>query len=855
MAGAETGKHAFSKPGLPPMAPKHHAFRVVAADAKRNAFATRTIESNATFNASEKTLEAVALNQTGSSDCDVIAGGPFAEAAVAETLEPTVIQLRNGDNDIDSVDISSCADIREMEVCKQSYHKGIFGAAHQSATAASMLSASERLRSGCSAIRKRVLAILKGCPDALACHESNDAVVENDQIDMNKTGKKLSDKVKNWFKNVLKTSKSTVPGKKSLFGFWTKLFSKNVTSKSKDTYLHVCPVELHHPLQETESIKTSALDSIVNQDPSLKILESDKHEPQVEEVFERESNVITNRVDLSVPEHKQNDDSVVVSGDQTGTTIPQSECTQQKAESVSCFRILNTTAIEMPKELLVEIKRNYINRECRFNQSLILHITDTTKILALKHEPTQVQSYGVVSFLKNEDVALKIEDVKETIELVDNLFILRNTVPEIPNEMLLASQPFESNVPFSLLTGPTIHQITTDNVKLTVAAESNATFTATKIHPVSPENTHSLYFNNIITSAEQSNLPPTVAEMAFFPQHETSVESKTTKVVAKMFSPFSLIPLTEVDWDLQDQIRDGNIEKIANGSHHFQSEFPDKYTLGALLGQGNYGFVFKAVEIETRKEVAVKFITSAILEESDCCVNSNGILLPREVVIVESLTKHTNVIEFLDHFMEPDYTLMITNLHGANTSTPNTQTFLQGGTCLDLGQYIETYWEKGIRVEAVAAKIFTQLVSGVQFCHAKGVVHRDLKEANVVIDCQLNIQIIDLYLQFNVSGSASFTPTSYAGFFKFFIGTRYYASPEISGERIKPYRGPEADVWALGVILVFLLFGESEEDISDAIFEGTYDWSTSDRKFSKGKFLLISRPYSIINEYLMSLTD
>ena len=98
--------------------------------------------------------------------------------------------------------------------------------------------------------------------------------------------------------------------------------------------------------------------------------------------------------------------------------------------------------------------------------------------------------------------------------------------------------------------------------------------------------------------------------------------------------------------------------------------------------------------------------------------------------------------------------------------------------------------------EDEAAKIFKQIVLAVEYCHSKGIAHRDLKLENILITENGEVKLIDF----------GFSVWVKEGKIKIFSGTRTYMSPEII---TKPeYEGPPTDVWALGVILYYLLCGK-----------------------------------------------
>ncbi|KAJ3278786.1 hypothetical protein HK104_002029, partial [Borealophlyctis nickersoniae] len=140
--------------------------------------------------------------------------------------------------------------------------------------------------------------------------------------------------------------------------------------------------------------------------------------------------------------------------------------------------------------------------------------------------------------------------------------------------------------------------------------------------------------------------------------------------------------------------------------------------------------------------------------------------------------------------------------------TPEQEKSIRRRTSCDLFECID------VRIpEHIGKKIFAQVVMAVHYLHSHGIVHRDLKDENIVIDANYWVKLVDF-------GSASTIPKRTSEYFQKFNGTAHFASPEIASGN--PYRGPEAEVWSLGVLLFTIIFGENPFQNREEILKGEY---------------------------------
>ena len=207
--------------------------------------------------------------------------------------------------------------------------------------------------------------------------------------------------------------------------------------------------------------------------------------------------------------------------------------------------------------------------------------------------------------------------------------------------------------------------------------------------------------------------------------------------------------------------------------------YAEKYVTLDQIGKGAFGFVYTAYKTSDKLVVVTKFIRkSKVCHDMWVEGGQHGERIPIEVSLLFSL-KHPGIVNVIDVFQNQSFVQMVMEKHGD----------------MDLFEFIDRNPKMD---EALASLIFRQVVSAVEFLHSREILHRDIKDENIIIDHNFQCRLIDF-------GSATFFKPGQM--FSTFYGTVEYCSPEVlSGH---PYRGPELEVWSLGVLLYILMFGEN----------------------------------------------
>lgn len=214
-------------------------------------------------------------------------------------------------------------------------------------------------------------------------------------------------------------------------------------------------------------------------------------------------------------------------------------------------------------------------------------------------------------------------------------------------------------------------------------------------------------------------------------------------------------------------------------SHACDGQFEEEYQTVKAVGKGAFGFVWKAIRRSDGQEVVVKFINKARIV-SDSWVDDPMLGRVSQEIAILTRVQHHNIVKVLEIFENGRYFQLVMEKHGDG---------------LDLFEFIDRQPRLD---EPLASYIFRQLVAAVFYLRTKNILHRDIKDENIIIDKCFHIRLIDF------GSAAMMVPGK---LFYNFYGTLEYCSPEVL--KGNPYEGPELEMWSIGVLLYTLLFSEN----------------------------------------------
>lgn len=316
---------------------------------------------------------------------------------------------------------------------------------------------------------------------------------------------------------------------------------------------------------------------------------------------------------------------------------------------------------------------------------------------------------------------------------------------------------------------------------------------------------------------------PVIFESSSLPKIDTALDNSSEKPK----TPTSPKPVQQFIRTPRDQVVRSRSTSVASPASPYSAHITElgarrrKKTLADFeilqkMGEGAHGRVLLA---EYKEEPRLKVVLKCIIKERilvDAWTRDRKLgTIPSEIKIMAVLNQwnHENIMQLLDFFEDDEFYHIEMEPHG----NPGTDLF-------DLIELQPRMPEDQVR------GLFRQVVSAVRHLHSHDIVHRDIKDENIIVDGLGLVKLIDF-------GSAAFIKS---GPFDVFVGTIDYAAPEVlAGNQ---YLGKPQDVWALGILLYTIVYKEnpfySVDEIMDQKTELRIPFTTSEECLDLVKSIL-----------------
>lgn len=208
------------------------------------------------------------------------------------------------------------------------------------------------------------------------------------------------------------------------------------------------------------------------------------------------------------------------------------------------------------------------------------------------------------------------------------------------------------------------------------------------------------------------------------------------------------------------------------------------YALQEVIGKGAFGTVYKGIWREVGRHVAVKRVARNRLSTDE------DRALQTEIQLFKNL-KDTHIVNYIEAVDDPKSEYLDIVME-----------FVEGGSLHNIVEAIRRSRDRGSRVfdEEVVADYVCQVVLGLRYLHKQGVVHRDIKGANILVTKESHVKLAD----FGVASTKPGADTSMSANTADVAGSPYWMAPEII---MLDGASTASDIWSLGCTVIELLTG------------------------------------------------
>lgn len=195
----------------------------------------------------------------------------------------------------------------------------------------------------------------------------------------------------------------------------------------------------------------------------------------------------------------------------------------------------------------------------------------------------------------------------------------------------------------------------------------------------------------------------------------------------------------------------------------------DLYEDLVKIGQGASGGVYIAHDVnDSSKTVAIKQMNLEQQPKKELIIN--------EILVMKG-SKHENIVNYIDSYLLKGDLWVVME-------------YMEGGSLTEIVTH-------SVMTEAQIGAVCRETLKGLQFLHSKGVIHRDIKSDNILLNVEGRIKMTDFGFCAQINELNLKRTTM--------VGTPYWMAPEVVSR--KEY-GPQVDIWSLGIMIIEMIEGE-----------------------------------------------
>ncbi|OQD74360.1 hypothetical protein PENDEC_c011G02066 [Penicillium decumbens] len=246
------------------------------------------------------------------------------------------------------------------------------------------------------------------------------------------------------------------------------------------------------------------------------------------------------------------------------------------------------------------------------------------------------------------------------------------------------------------------------------------------------------------------------------------------------------------DGDVEDEEEEEDDENLMSDFLAGNNFAPKNWMKGSLIGEGSFGSVFLALHAITGELMAVKQVEiPSATKGTEFDKRKNGMVtaLKHEIELLQGM-HHPNIVQYLGTQADDQYLNIFLE-------------YVPGGSIATMLKQYNTFQEPLVK------NFVRQILAGLSYLHSQGIIHRDIKGANILVDNKGGVKISDFGISKRVEASTLLGARASGGggghiHRPSMQGSVYWMAPEVVRQTAHTKK---ADIWSLGCLVVEMLSG------------------------------------------------